>query len=177
MIYSFPESYVVYIHIPLISLHKYRSVYENNRRFRKPYLQGPPLSCTNSSVMYIIMCCMITCCYTNHIDYVDNVTTIISVVIVSVIVMDSYCQLLLNVDNVTKQGQSNMQYSILHMMYVMYMYIYIYIYTTYTSMQVMTYTTYCQHGDADNGMRCHVTHLTVDFRNFMVFCLAETLAH
>ena len=28
-----------------MSLHKYGSVYENNRLFRKPPLLGPPLSC------------------------------------------------------------------------------------------------------------------------------------
>ena len=37
----------IYIHIPLISLHKYRSVYDNNRWFRKPPLLGPPSSCAN----------------------------------------------------------------------------------------------------------------------------------
>ena len=31
--------------MPLISLHKYRSVYEDQRLFRKPPLLGPPLSC------------------------------------------------------------------------------------------------------------------------------------
>ena len=41
----FPEYYIIYIHIPLIALHKYRSVYENNRLFRKPPSLGPPLSC------------------------------------------------------------------------------------------------------------------------------------
>ena len=30
--------------MPLISLHTYRSVYDNNRLFRKPPLVGPPLS-------------------------------------------------------------------------------------------------------------------------------------
>ena len=34
----------VCIHIPLISLHKYRSAYENDRLFRKTPLLGPPLS-------------------------------------------------------------------------------------------------------------------------------------
>ena len=35
--------------MPLISLHKYISVYENNRLFRKPPLPGPPLSCAKIS--------------------------------------------------------------------------------------------------------------------------------
>ena len=34
--------------MPFISLHKYRSVYENHRLFRKPPLLGPPLSCANT---------------------------------------------------------------------------------------------------------------------------------
>ena len=38
---------MLYVHIPLISLHKYRSVYENNILFRKPPLVGPPLSCAH----------------------------------------------------------------------------------------------------------------------------------
>ena len=37
-------SYIMYIHIPLISLHKYRSSYEDRMLFRKPPLLGPPLS-------------------------------------------------------------------------------------------------------------------------------------
>ena len=32
------------LYTPLIALHKYRTVYENNRLFRKPPLLGPPLS-------------------------------------------------------------------------------------------------------------------------------------
>ena len=32
------------LYTPLISLHNYRTVYENNRSFRKPPLLGPPLS-------------------------------------------------------------------------------------------------------------------------------------
>ena len=32
------------LYTPLISLHKYRTVYENNILFRKPPLLGPPLS-------------------------------------------------------------------------------------------------------------------------------------
>ena len=32
-----------------MSLHKYRSVYENIRLFRKPPLLGPPLSCAKLS--------------------------------------------------------------------------------------------------------------------------------
>ena len=33
-----------YSYRPLTSLHNYRSVYENDRLFRKPPLLGPPLS-------------------------------------------------------------------------------------------------------------------------------------
>ena len=36
--------------MPLTPLHKYRSVYENNRLFRKPPLLGPPLSCAKVSL-------------------------------------------------------------------------------------------------------------------------------
>ena len=36
MIYYFPEYYIICIHIPLVSLHTYRSVHEDNRLFRKP---------------------------------------------------------------------------------------------------------------------------------------------
>ena len=35
----------LFLYTPLISLHKYRSVYEHNILFRKPPLLGPPLSC------------------------------------------------------------------------------------------------------------------------------------
>ena len=45
---SFPEPYIIYIHIPFISLHNYRSAYERNRLFRKPPSLGPPLSCVKS---------------------------------------------------------------------------------------------------------------------------------
>ena len=44
----------MYIHIPLISLHKYRSVYGNHRLFRKPPLLGPPLSCADVNMVDIL---------------------------------------------------------------------------------------------------------------------------
>ena len=34
----------IFVYTPSISLHKYRTVYENNILFRKPPLLGPPLS-------------------------------------------------------------------------------------------------------------------------------------
>ena len=37
----------IYTYVPLVSSHKYRSVNENHRVFRKPPLLGPPLSCAN----------------------------------------------------------------------------------------------------------------------------------
>ena len=43
----FPEQYIIYIHIPVISLHNYILIYDNTRLFRKPSLLGPPLSCAN----------------------------------------------------------------------------------------------------------------------------------
>ena len=49
-----PEQYIVYVQIPLITLHKFRSVYENNRLFRKPPLLGPLLSCANTPIYIYI---------------------------------------------------------------------------------------------------------------------------
>ena len=43
-----------FIHIPLISLHKYRSVHENKRSFRKPPLLGPPLSCAKERTRRLV---------------------------------------------------------------------------------------------------------------------------
>ena len=48
MIHYFLESYIISIHIPFISSHKYRSVYENHRLFRKTPLLGHPLSCAEA---------------------------------------------------------------------------------------------------------------------------------
>ena len=42
----------MYKHIPLISLQKYTSVYENNIIIRKPPLLGPPLSCPHLYYYY-----------------------------------------------------------------------------------------------------------------------------
>ena len=39
----------VHMPLPLISSHKYRSDYENNRLFRKPPSLGPPWSCANKT--------------------------------------------------------------------------------------------------------------------------------
>ena len=43
-ILDFPKYHLIYIHIPFIPLHKYRSVHEHHRLFRTPPLLGPPRS-------------------------------------------------------------------------------------------------------------------------------------
>ena len=48
------------MHVPLFSLHKYGSAYENNRLLGKPPLLGPPLSCAKYHIIvYIILCIIV----------------------------------------------------------------------------------------------------------------------
>ena len=61
------------MHIPLFSLHTYRSVYENNRLFREPPLLGPPLSCANTITIISIA------------TIVNTIIMIINIIIASIL--------------------------------------------------------------------------------------------